>query len=421
MYMAGMLALVLTFGLILAGCDLGGGGGGGINDPNDPFAGTWEGSSFRIVATSGTPGTFTNYRLPGNIEAIHGTYTYTGNTVVGIITEVNTVIFGGNDEWVAWDDLDDYYKQQYISSQIQTLTISGNSFTSNGETFTKQGGSNNNGSNNNGNPFEGTWLWTGTKTVNDDSGTYTFVVTSVEYTFYNDNTYQGDVEMTMAMVMGGYPTPMPYLVRGTYTYSGNTATYTQQEQSFDGGNNWTASPEPPRTASVNGNKLSISGEQEIWIKQSGSNNNGNDNGGSGNPDSALVAKWYIYQSAADQGGDDYAFEITSNGKMTGRAVTGDITVTTSNGRISATATVNGQTADAGSAGYVVNGTALTFSNLTMPGLFYNLNLAVQPISGLPISPDGSYHKKAGGSSGDYPAYPGDGSGWEEPEQPGQSY
>ncbi|MDR0623892.1 MAG: hypothetical protein LBG10_05625 [Treponema sp.] len=225
MYMAGMLALVLTFGLILAGCDLGGGGGGGSYDPNDPFAGTWESSTFRIVATSGSPGEFKQYM--NNKEGVRGTYTYSGNTVTATITEVNTEMFGGTDGWVSWDDLPSNYKQQYIGSQIQTFTISGNSFISHGETFTKQGGSNNNGNNGGSGNFDSDLVakWHSTQAAADSGTSVAFEFTSDgkwkiagqdDSTEINVTTSNGRISATMTA--NGYTVSMgeaDYVVDGT--------------------------------------------------------------------------------------------------------------------------------------------------------------------------------------------------------------
>jgi hypothetical protein len=116
----------------------------------------------------------------------------------------------------------------------------------------------------------------------------------------------------------------------------------------------------------------------------GTNPGGGDEGGS--IDSALVGTWYSTQTAADNG-QSPMFEFTADGRLTGGAIPGDIKVTTSNGRISATITANGQTIDGGSADYVVNGTQLTFSNPSggQSNIFATLSVA------------GSYYKSAGGN------------------------
>jgi hypothetical protein len=110
-----------------------------------------------------------------------------------------------------------------------------------------------------------------------------------------------------------------------------------------------------------------------------------DGGGGGGFDSALVTKWYTTQGAADAGGNNFMFELTSDGKPTGSSFTGGVwKFTTSNERISATCTVNGTTVDYGSAAYSVSGTVLTFSNFNgSPNIFQTLSAA------------GSYYKKVG--------------------------
>jgi hypothetical protein len=121
------------------------------------------------------------------------------------------------------------------------------------------------------------------------------------------------------------------------------------------------------------------------------NDDDDDDGGF---DRDLVAKWHSTQAAADSG-SGVVFEITAEGIFTGASFTaGEIKATTSGGRISATATVNGTTVDYGAADYVVNGTRLTFSNMSsgQPNIFTQLNNIVN--SSLP-GLTGSFYKKAG--------------------------
>jgi hypothetical protein len=116
-------------------------------------------------------------------------------------------------------------------------------------------------------------------------------------------------------------------------------------------------------------------------------------------DSALVAKWYMTQAYADAEGNNFMFEITAEGKLTGEAFTaGETTVTTSNGRINATLTLNGQTMDAGSADYNFSGTELRFSNpsSSQPNYFSTLINALNASSALGGSD--CFYKKAGGGS-----------------------
>jgi hypothetical protein len=118
---------------------------------------------------------------------------------------------------------------------------------------------------------------------------------------------------------------------------------------------------------------------------------------SGGFDSALVATWHSTQEAANN--EQYAaFEFTDEGILTGDAFTaGIVNVTTSNGRISATLTLNGNTVDAGSVDYEVShGTELRFSNPSVGGM----NIFTPLISGQQVSSAaggaGCYYKKAGG-------------------------
>jgi hypothetical protein len=142
---------------------------------------------------------------------------------------------------------------------------------------------------------------------------------------------------------------------------------------------------------------------------SSNDNNDNNNNGDDNSNNSsgiannLVAKWYQRQTEADAEKDLVIFEITAEGKMIGEAFNTEVKVTTSNGRITATTTANGQTIS-DSADYVVEGTTLKFSNLsTQTGYFAILNnvlttaAMLEEAFGLAPTIDGKYHKKAGSS------------------------
>jgi hypothetical protein len=99
---------------------------------------------------------------------------------------------------------------------------------------------------------------------------------------------------------------------------------------------------------------------------------GGGGGGGATIDPDLVAKWYQTQAAADAGGTPL-FEIATGGRLIGAIVTGEVTVTTSNKRISATIATGGAAIDHGSADYTVdNETQLTFSNPANGSIFYAL-------------------------------------------------
>jgi hypothetical protein len=109
-----------------------GGEGGGVL-----FAGTWtgteSGSEVKLVAAGGG---FKEYF--DDEECVRGTYTVSGTSVTFTITTVNSGMFGGEDEWVSYDDLSDTYKG-YIGEKTRTVTISGTTITVAGVTFTKEG------------------------------------------------------------------------------------------------------------------------------------------------------------------------------------------------------------------------------------------------------------------------------------------
>jgi hypothetical protein len=111
-----------------------------------------------------------------------------------------------------------------------------------------------------------------------------------------------------------------------------------------------------------------------------------DGGGGGGVtiDPDLVGKWYQTQAAADAGGNDFLFEFTTGGQFTVVGQQGVMKVTTSDDKISATATASGAPIDYGSASYDVNVTALTttltFSKPTggTPNIFSILTTAQSP-------------------------------------------
>jgi hypothetical protein len=120
-------------------------------------------------------------------------------------------------------------------------------------------------------------------------------------------------------------------------------------------------------------------------------------GGSGDIDSALVAKWHSTQKAANDG-EYVVFEFTSRGILTGDAFTaGVIKVTTSKGRISSTTTLNGITTNTGSVDYVVRGTELRFSNPSSGANIFSSLIADQNL-GIALGGAGCYFKKAGGNN-----------------------
>jgi hypothetical protein len=126
-----------------------------------------------------------------------------------------------------------------------------------------------------------------------------------------------------------------------------------------------------------------------------------DGGGGGGFDSALVGTWHSTQAAADSG-ENVAFEFTADGILTGDAFTaGEVRVTTSGRRISATLYLDGQApVDAGSADYDVDGTELRFSNPSagQPNYFTILITALNAVSGFPGASD-CYFKRAGSGGG----------------------
>jgi hypothetical protein len=139
---AAYLALSNALAVFNAAKQPGSGGKG-----NNAFEGTWANDFLRLEASNGS---FKQYLVSGNKEVARGTYTVSGNTVTARLTEINTVMFDDADKWFTWANLPDEYKESV--AEMQQITINGNTFTSNGQTFIKQNGTddgNNNGGTNN--------------------------------------------------------------------------------------------------------------------------------------------------------------------------------------------------------------------------------------------------------------------------------
>jgi hypothetical protein len=140
MVFLGLLAVALA--LVLTGCPDSNGGGGG---KTDVFAGTWayntgnpEQGTFKLVAGSGT---FEMRRhVSGQVLVLgKGTYTLDGNTVTATITHINANMASPSNpaDWKLWNEATDL--QQYVGgTQIMSGTISGDTFTGYGQTFTKE-------------------------------------------------------------------------------------------------------------------------------------------------------------------------------------------------------------------------------------------------------------------------------------------
>jgi hypothetical protein len=115
----------------------------------DLFAGTWEGpgpdkdTDFRIVAANNN---FKQYVVSSTgpaTEVIRGTYTVSGNTVTGTLTQINRLMFGGVNAWVTYESLSEVEKG-YVGGSTQSITVTGDTFTiivdGEPETFYKDGG-----------------------------------------------------------------------------------------------------------------------------------------------------------------------------------------------------------------------------------------------------------------------------------------
>jgi hypothetical protein len=134
--LAGFAVFLIAAAVTLTSCGDGAGNGGDGDD--DAFAGTWVHTgedAFRIIASNGT---MKQYLVQGDKEIVRATYTVSGNTVTIKFTAVNAFLFGGNEAWVTWENLTDQQKGFVGGSETAQITISGNSFTKDNITFTKQ-------------------------------------------------------------------------------------------------------------------------------------------------------------------------------------------------------------------------------------------------------------------------------------------
>ena len=124
-----LLALALAFGMMVVGCDDGSTDDNGGQTSSNPFKGTWTGT-FRNqndflngqTVTMVIEDTTWSWVASNDFE-VEGTYTYSGNTanLLMIRQRVNS-----SSPWNVAE-----------TPMSQTVTVSGNTITGNGETFTR--------------------------------------------------------------------------------------------------------------------------------------------------------------------------------------------------------------------------------------------------------------------------------------------
>ncbi|MHC6204452.1 hypothetical protein ACYULU_14835 [Breznakiellaceae bacterium SP9] len=148
-FLVGMLAMVLTFGMAVIGCDNGStsdsGGGNSSGGNSDAFAGTWmrNNGSGKITAGNGTFRWYDDLDDDSSTpleETIQGTYTVSGNSVTMTITQANMIIIGDPSEWKTWAQLEaDGETDIFGYSNTMTAIINGNRLTDeDSATYTKQ-------------------------------------------------------------------------------------------------------------------------------------------------------------------------------------------------------------------------------------------------------------------------------------------
>ena len=148
----GEITITISGGAIgtISGTVPGAGGNDAITNPtvtpnnpntggNDPFAGTWEGTTegmtIKIVAANGN---FTQFN--DDTEFARGTYTFSGSTVTSKLVEINFGVLGGDNEWLTVANLTNDQKEQLGLSEAGTniVTITGNNtVVVSGITFTR--------------------------------------------------------------------------------------------------------------------------------------------------------------------------------------------------------------------------------------------------------------------------------------------
>jgi len=126
-----VLGVLLVLGLFFTACS------DDNSSENDPFKGTWLSADKSVKIVAAADKTFKVY--VNNIEGIRGTYTISGNDADAKLTEVYSGIFGeGTNKWIKYSDLTSAQKSSLPINETFKLTISGNTISFMGTTFTKQ-------------------------------------------------------------------------------------------------------------------------------------------------------------------------------------------------------------------------------------------------------------------------------------------
>jgi hypothetical protein len=243
----GIIALATVIGFGMASCDTGSteGGSGG-----DALTGTWTsynaqaGGEMKLVAANGL---FTVYY--GEQAAYRGTYTVSGNDVTITFTHVNTgLMSGGGDQWTPFAEVPPGTEGVPPQSTMQG-TISGNQLNVDGQTFTKQSGSEGTPTPGPGDAAAGTWI----NYRNTGSPDKKLTAADGSWIMYDYGRETGAESV---------------FCRGTYTVTGSTVNITVAEVNLgDTAEQWTAYddiPEQmktqiPRTiqGTISGNELML--------------------------------------------------------------------------------------------------------------------------------------------------------------------
>ena len=132
------LGVLLILSLFIIGCLADGDSGstGGSGSTNDPFSGTWVSTDGEVIIKAGN-GAWSQYQ--DGVELIRGTYSYSGNTVSGIIKEVNPFIYGRTGPWIKYSDLTANEKTYLMGNTDSfSFVVNNNTITAMGITMIKQ-------------------------------------------------------------------------------------------------------------------------------------------------------------------------------------------------------------------------------------------------------------------------------------------
>jgi hypothetical protein len=324
LFLKGILGLLLVFGLVLAGCDNGGGDNNGSGDGggvDTALVGDW----YDTQANADASATDSDGMAYNNAGWVFTFFESDRSTFDGI-----SYLFKTEDGKVTLYTNYPEYKEQGVANYTisgTTLTISSSGATGvfdkdawKDKTFYKKAGSGNNDI-----------TYSVTASGSPDT-------TALNFTF---NSAVSSLDSSNITITGGSGSATKGALSGS-------------------GTNWSLSvtTSTAGTVSVSINKSGIeSGSKTVTLVKSGGS-------GNENVDTALVGKWYDTQANADADGDTgLKYTFNSDGSMTLNTQWAGVATgifTTNSGKISVFSTISGALKE--KADYSINGTVLTISN-----------------------------------------------------------